>query len=160
MTFICQYLIHTRKMYKWYFPLMPKGETSISHVLVNNKIIEGKEKVVTMSPRKRTYCETRSVQGLVWLKKKSKKKRKRNTDGLKHNSSLFACLKEREKPVNTMGKCHQMSETELLQTKEEQFLRDNVFCGNLLKLYKSNAWKLEASIGKNVNNNQSNRSSK
>jgi hypothetical protein len=57
---------------------------------------------------------------------------------MKRHSILLACLKEEGKPVNSMGKCHQMSETELLQTKEEHFPRDKAFCTNLLKLYKSN----------------------
>lgn len=76
---------------------------------------------------------------MIFKKRQKQSKRKRNLDEMKHPSSLLACMNEGEIPVNSMGKCHQMSETELLQTKEEHFPRDKALCTNLLKFYKSNA---------------------
>lgn len=57
--------------------------------------------------------------------------KKRKTDGMKHHSSLCARLKEGKKPVNSTGKCHQMSETELLQAKKH-FPKDKACCTSLL----------------------------
>lgn len=57
---------------------------------------------------------------------------------MKHLTSLVCYLKG-EKNVNSKGKCHQMSELELLQNKAEHFARDKDYCTILLELYKSNS---------------------
>lgn len=63
-------------------------------------------------------------------------------------------MKKKNKTVNSKGKCHQMSELELLQNKAEYFPRDKNFCAKLLELYKSNSWKRDISVGQNVNVNK------
>lgn len=57
---------------------------------------------------------------------------------MKHPTSLVHYLKG-EKTVNSKGKCHQMSELELLQNKAECFPRDKNCCAKLLELCKSNS---------------------
>lgn len=63
---------------------------------------------------------------------------------MKHLTSLVHSRQEKKKKklkptVNSKGKCHQMSELELLQNKAEHFPRDKDCCANLLELYKSNS---------------------
>lgn len=92
-------------------------------------------------------CDMRTLQGFMryetdWIKQ------------MKCLTRLVYYLKGWGKTVNSKGKCHQMSELELLQNKTEHFPRDKDRHTNLLELYKSNAWKRDTSRGQNVNINK------
>lgn len=98
----------------------------------NNKIIQGQAESSANENQTRMYCEMRTLEGFTryktdWIKQ------------MKHLTSLVHYLKGEKKPVNSKGKCHQMSELELLQNKAECFPRDKNCCTKLLELYKSNS---------------------
>lgn len=76
------------------------------------------------------------------------------TKEIPHQCGSLSKWGEKNKTVNSKGKCHQMSELELLQNKAECFARDKNCCTKLVELYKSNSWKRDTSIGCNVNINK------